>query len=191
MSLPDRQEGPDAKSRRRALLTVAAAAALALSACTVRPLYMKQTNAAGIEVGTSARLAQIGIQPVTTRYAQQVRNDLIFLFGRGAGEPKNPRYTLQLGVTSVKESLANVSVQDINVPTSEMLTLTATYVLTDTTTHAVVSKGKRTMTASFDVPSQEFAAIRAERDAQDRAARELAELLNLAIASDLAKHTET
>jgi len=40
--------------------------------------------------------------------------------------------------------------------------------------------------SSFDVPQQEYAAIRAQANAQSRAARELAEFLHLAIAQDLA-----
>jgi LPS-assembly lipoprotein len=37
------------------------------------------------------------------------------------------------------------------------------------------------------VPRQQYAALRAERDAQDRAAREIAEQLRLAVAQDLSK----
>jgi LPS-assembly lipoprotein len=42
--------------------------------------------------------------------------------------------------------------------------------------------------SSFDVPRQSFAEMRAEIDAQNRAARELAQLLQLAIAQDLSKN---
>jgi LPS-assembly lipoprotein len=41
--------------------------------------------------------------------------------------------------------------------------------------------------SSYDISTQQFAAYRALRDAEDRAARELADLLRLAIAQDLAK----
>jgi LPS-assembly lipoprotein len=51
----------------------------------------------------------------------------------------------------------------------------------------VVSNGDRQFSASYDVPRQEFAAVRAQRDAENRAARELAELLRLAIAQDLSR----
>ena len=56
------------------------------------------------------------------------------------------------------------------------------------TTGAIVQLAAYTLlrfTAAYDVPLQEFAAIRAERDAENRAARELAELLRLVIAQDL------
>ena len=67
------------------------------------------------------------------------------------------------------------------------MTLTATYVVTDITTGKQVAKGKRSIASAYDRPRQEFARRRAERDAENRAARELAELLQLAIAQEMSK----
>ena len=65
-------------------------ASLALvSACTVRPLYSNAPLTAGSTVGAAAELASISVKPVKTRYAQQVRNNLIFGFGRGAVGGRN------------------------------------------------------------------------------------------------------
>jgi LPS-assembly lipoprotein len=50
----------------------------------------------------------------------------------------------------------------------------------------VVATGRRNMSSSIDVPRQQYAALRAQNDAQQRAARELAQLLRFAIAQDLA-----
>ena len=47
--------------------------------------------------------------------------------------------------------------------------------------------GTRTVGASFDRPRQEFANLRAERDATKRAAEELAEQIYLAIAMQMSK----
>ena len=55
------------------------------------------------------------------------------------------------------------------------------------TSGEVVASGSRQIMSSYDVPRQEFAAYRARLNAEDRAARELAELLNLAIAQKLSK----
>jgi LPS-assembly lipoprotein len=51
----------------------------------------------------------------------------------------------------------------------------------------VVASGTRQFVSSYDVPRQEFAALRAKRDAENRAARELAELIRLAVAQDLTR----
>jgi LPS-assembly lipoprotein len=176
---------------KRLILAIALVVGLAIaaSACTVRPLYMKESPAAaGASAGTAAELQSIAIKPVTTRYAQLVRNELIFLLGGGAGEAVNPRYTLDLNVSSQQMStaVAPASTSDeVNVPTAATVTLTARYKLTELTSDKVVASGSRNITSSIDVPRQEYAAMRAESDAQQRAARELAQLLRLAIAQDL------
>jgi LPS-assembly lipoprotein len=163
----------------------------AASACTVRPLYMKENPAAaGASAGTAAELASVAVNPVKTRYAQLVRNELIFLLGGGAGEATNPRYTLDLNVSSQLMSSATAPAStrdDVNVPTAAILTLTAGYTLTDVATNKTVAKGSRDISSSIDVPRQQYAALRAENDAQQRAARELAQLLRFAIAQDLVR----
>src|SRR5690606_38368796 len=134
--------------------------------------------------------------PVDTRHAQQVRNHLIFLFNGGSGQPAAPRYALRLEVTRFDERGAVVQVGEDNEPSAGTLTLVADYVLTDLRGEVtkdtgadglVVTNGRRQIASAYDIPRQEYAALRAERDAEDRAARELAELLRLAIAQDLAR----
>ncbi|WP_192258201.1 LPS assembly lipoprotein LptE [Mesorhizobium silamurunense] len=189
MSLPDPEKSQAAHSLRRAALCGLVASLALVSACTVRPLYSSAPLTVGSQVGAAAELASISIKPVGTRYGQQVRNNLIFAFGQGSGEPASPAYTLDLGVTELIESAAIVQVQtEEDEPTAGTVTLTANYVLRDTATGTVVAVGKRSIPSSFDRPRQEFAAYRAQIDAENRAARELADLLRLAIAQDLAKH---
>jgi LPS-assembly lipoprotein len=165
--------------------------AVTASACTVRPLYMKEDPASvGASAGAAAQLASVAVKPVATRYAQLVRNELIFLLGGGAGEATNPRYTLDLAVTSQLMSSATApatAADDVNVPTAAILTLTARYTLTDLATNKMVAKGSRNISSSIDVPRQQYAALRAENDAQQRAARELAQLLRFAIAQDFVR----
>lgn len=156
------------------------------SACTVKPLYSNPSSD-GTQAGVTADLSSIAIKPVEQRYAQQVRNNLIFLFNKGAGQPAAAAYTLTLVVTAVHESAAVVQVGDDNEPTAGTVTLTAHYSLAGTSSAEVIASGRRQITSSYDVPRQEFAAYRARLNAEDRAARELAELLNLAIAQELSK----
>ena len=189
MSLPDREKtGVTRLLGRTALYGLVASLAL-VSACTVRPLYSNAPLTAGSTVGAAAELASISVKPVKTRYAQQVRNNLIFGFGQGSGEPATPAYVLDLGVTELVESAALVQIQtDEDEPTAGTVTLTSSYVLTDASTGAVIATGKRSVPSSFDRPRQEYASYRAQLDAEDRAARELADLLRLSVAQDLIKH---
>jgi len=173
------------------LLAGLAAALPALTACQVRPLHA--TPPAGAVAG--ADLSSIAIKPVGTRYAQEVRNHLIFLFSGGSGQPAAARYGLQLIVTQLKEEAAVVEVAEENEPSAGTMTLIASYTLTDREALGkdtpadgmVVATGNRQIASAYDIPRQEFAALRAERDAENRAARELAELLRLAIAQDLTR----
>ena len=183
MSLPERTP--------RSFPTVAILAALAVSlavsaGCTVTPLY-SNASAQAADTGMAAELSSIAIKPVNTRYAQEVRNHLIFLLNGGAGQPPAARYTLALGITALNESAAVVQIARENEPSAGTVTVISTYALTDNATGEAVASGKRQISASYDKPRQEFAALRAQRDAEDRAARELAELLRLALAQDLSR----
>src|SRR3954451_9948306 len=181
MSLPDREKTELGRLLRRIALAGLVGSLAFISACQVRPLY----SSAPLSTGSTANaeMASIAVKPVRTRYAQQVRNNLIFGFGRGAGEPASPLYSLDLGVTEGVESSALVqNGTDQDEPTAGSVTLTAGYTLTDAKTGAVIAVGKRAITSSFDRPRQEFASYRAQIDAENRAARELAEALQLSIA---------
>ena len=184
MSLPERTP--------RSFPTVAILAALAVSlavsaGCTVTPLYSNASAQAGADAGMAAELSSIAIKPVNTRYAQEVRNHLIFLLNGGGGQPPAARYTLALGITALNESAAVVQIARENEPSAGTVTVISTYALTENATGEAVASGKRQISASYDKPRQEFAALRAQRDAEDRAARELAELLRLALAQDLSR----
>ncbi|MER8973395.1 LPS assembly lipoprotein LptE [Mesorhizobium sp. M0902] len=187
MSLPDPKKA-ELTLRRIVLYGLLASVAL-VSACTVRPLYSSAPLIAGSQVGAAAELASISVKPVKTRYAQQVRNNLIFALGQGAGEPASPVYSLDLGVSELVESAAIEQVTtDEDEPTAGTVTLTANYVLSDAKTGTVIARGKRSIPSSYDRPRQEFASYRAQIDAENRAARELADVLRLSIAQDLIKH---
>jgi LPS-assembly lipoprotein len=185
MSLPERGRLFRAFRRRE---LVAAAAVLLLGGCTVRPLYMAEPAGTGGASGSMAStLSSISIKPVGARAAQEVRNQLVFLLDRGGAEPASPAYYLTLNVSEAVQATATTQISDVaNVPTADTLTLTGTYTLTDAKTNKPVLSGKRAVMSSFDVPQQEYAAIRAQANAQSRAARELAQVLHLAIAQDLA-----
>jgi LPS-assembly lipoprotein len=171
-------------------------ALLASAGCTVQPLYASRGFSAATQERTVApdesALGSVEILPVSTRVAQEVRNQLLFLLNGGGRKPESPRYTITLTVTAVSQSSASIQVARDEEPTAAQVALTASYVITDNfkekgSTPGPVAQGKRQMLSAYDVPRQEFAVARARRDAEDRAAREMAELLRLAIAQDLLK----
>lgn len=150
----------------------------ALAGCQVRPLY-------STESGTEGKLASISISEASGRVEQQVRNDLIFLFSGGAGETQNAVYHLEMGVTTKTAGVLN----DVKTDTarSGRVTVTADYNLTRAESGETLASGKRSAVAMVDFPAQEFAKLRAIRDAENRGARELAELIRADVASALAR----
>jgi LPS-assembly lipoprotein len=175
----------------RLLKTVGAAAMAALAGCTAGPLYSSSVAplaVAGAPAPTmSAVLGSVSVSEVRTRQAQEVRNELIFLLSGGRGSPVEAPYTLTLSASSASASSATTVITGVELaPTSAILTFTGAYVLRDSETQRIVGRGTRRATASYDVPLQPFAAQRAVRDAENRAARELAALLAAAVAADLA-----
>ncbi len=180
MSLPERKW----KSLSSFLRIAAFAGVVLAAACSVQPLYSNHpATASAVDGSIGTQLSSISVKPVPTRYAQEVRNHLIFYFGGGQGEPANPTYQLELGITKLNEVSAFVQIADEDQPTARTLTLISSYRLTKA--GQPIATGRRQVASQYDVPRQEFASLRAEIDAENRAARELAELLRLAVAQDL------
>jgi LPS-assembly lipoprotein len=176
------------KANSRLLVGFCLATALALQGCTVRPLYSSAPATATGDATMTAELASIAVKPVTTREAQQVRNQLVFLFYGGAAEPGAAVYSLDLKVTTRRDVTTSTQVTTIDEePSSASVTVIGNYRLTRIEGGEVVATGRRQVASSYDIPAQQYAALRAGRDAEDRAARELAELLRLAIAQDIAR----
>lgn len=149
-----------------------------LAGCQVRPLYSTPS-------GTEGKLASVSISEASDRVEQQVRNDLIFLFAGGAGEARNAVYHLEMDVTVRTVGVLN----DVRTDTSRSgrVTVTADYNLTKAESGETLASGKRSAVAMVDFPAQEFAKVRAIRDAENRGARELAELIRADVASALAR----
>jgi LPS-assembly lipoprotein len=170
-----------------------AALAAALAGCTVQPLYSTAGNtgiSASVAPDMRTKLASVSIEPANSIFEQSVRNRLIFLLGGGEGETKNPAYKLRMGLHHATVSAVVVDVGErsdrIGRPSAGSVRATSNYVLLNNDGKPVAS-GKRVVLASFDRPRQEFANLRAERDAEKRAADELAEQIYLSLAQNLSK----
>ncbi|MEO3387287.1 LPS assembly lipoprotein LptE [Mesorhizobium sp. CAU 1741] len=164
-----------------------------VAGCTVTPLY--GTSTASIspqDGGVAAQLASVEVTEATDRVGQELRNHLIFLLGGGGGQPANPAYRLQLATVAHVSRGPSISVSDVTLePSSGFLALRSDYSLVEADTGRVVSAGTRAVQAPFDNPGQNYASQRAVRDAENRAARELAEVLRLVVAQELQRATST
>ncbi|MET3586761.1 LPS-assembly lipoprotein [Pseudorhizobium tarimense] len=162
------------------LVMMVGAAAL-LSACQVRPLYSEAA-------GTGAKLADIAFTPADDRVEQVVRNRLIFLTSGGEGEPRLPQYQVALNVVAAYSDILDD--EDAVGLQPGRVVVTGTYTLTRIKDASVLKTGSRRVTALLDVSSQEFAELRAVRDAEERAGRELAEFIRADLAIALAEEPQ-
>jgi LPS-assembly lipoprotein len=167
------------------LLAVAALAGL-LAGC-FQPMYAECSD------GTPAlreKLMGVELPPVDkpngtrdARIGVEIRNALAFkLYGQATGAP--PTHKLVLRFTTTRSSL----ILDPNtaLPSSENYGIDAQYNLVDLATNKSVMTGSTFSRVSYDTFSgtmQRFARTRALRDAEDRAAQEIAENIQTRLAS--------
>ena len=158
-----------------------------LAACTVEPLNGTSSSRISND-GTSQSVRTImkstSVAPVSTRVGQQVRNNLLFELN-GGQLVEGGEYRVTLNVTSASRSLAIE--RDSLTPTSSQAVVSVTYRLVKSDSGDVISEGTRRAVASYDQTPQKFANERALRDAQNRAAKEVALYLRLAIGQALTK----
>ena len=189
MSLPERKNVLFARRVCVGSGSLLSAGLLAISACTVQPLYSDGAVANPSVTGSiGGELSAIAVKPVINRVGQEVRNNLLFLLYGGKAEPAAPRYTLTISVSAYSEASANIQVNRVNEPTAAIETVRASYKLVDSK-GKVVSNGDRQFAASYDVPRQEFAAVRAHATPRTAPPARVAELLRLAIAQDLSSRS--
>jgi len=164
-----------------------------LSACVVKPLYAVDTDLAtttsrAVPPNLIAKLASITIDEVSDVFAEHVRNHLIFLFGRGGGEPSDATYRLELNLKTSELATVAQNIGDrtdrTGRPSLAIVNATSNFKVYDKD-EKILFAHSRSVATSFDRHRQEFATVRAENDAMIRAANELAEQIYLDLAQTL------
>jgi len=171
---------------RIAARLVAVAALAGLTAGCFQPMYGEHAD------GTPAlrdKLMGIELPPVDkpnaspeARIGVGIRNALAFkLYGTATGTA--PTHKLVLKFQTSRSSL--IVSQTTGLPTTENVGIDAQYNLVELATNKSVMTGTTFSRVSYDIPGQmqRFARARAFRDAEDRAAQEIAENIQTRIAS--------
>jgi LPS-assembly lipoprotein len=166
------------------LLVVAALAAL--TAGCFQPMYAEHADGTP---GLREKLMGVEVPPVDKPNASQeariqveIRNALAFkLYGNATGMP--PTHRLILKFTTSRSSLMIDPATAL--PTSENFGIDAQYNLIEIASNKSVMTGATFSRVSYDIPGQlqRFARSRAFRDAEDRAAQEIAENIQTRLAS--------
>ncbi|CAN5224897.1 hypothetical protein BH10PSE8_BH10PSE8_03230 [soil metagenome] len=166
---------------RRAMLAVVLGAAALAGGC-FQPLYAENTRSI---VGGSIKdtMKEVDVPEIKGLVGHYLRNELVFELD-GGGEPDRTK-RLKFN-SSIAESIEVVTVDYANGRAdSAILVATATWTVTEIASGKVVSKGSNMVRAPYERSSQRFATVRAARDAQIRAAKNLATLIRGQIAADL------
>jgi len=183
---------PEFSKRNHRLLgrTVAAVVAgllgISTSGCGFHPLYAT-TEYGGANVSEAMKAVQIATIP--SRTGQRLRNELIF-GTTGGGEPSAPIYRLDV---ALRESVRNALVTQQGLATSQILELDAEFRLVRIKDNEVVFKAYSSTQAAYNltgvtgVTGSTYGDTRAVLDAENRAARTLADDVKTRVAAFLSR----
>jgi LPS-assembly lipoprotein len=169
------------------LIRISAVIALgALNAACFQPLYATQTIGGGPGVGTM--LAQVDVDYIAaangtpdSRIANEIQNALKFeLHG---GSAISPTHRLSIRMTTTRSSVITDTLTGR--VEAELTGIDASFALIELATGKTVMNGRSFSRVGSDYPGQQqrFARVRARLDAEDRAAKVLAENIRTRLAS--------
>lgn len=144
-----------------------------LSACGWRPLYGDR----GVTASAESQLALVEIEDIPGRIGYDMRQNLRTLFNFGGDAI--PSYQLKVKLREVREGLAiepDASITRFN------FHLYGDYELVDSITGRILYQGTRSSVAAYNVVDSQFATLAAQKDAEDRAVRDLSEEIKLSLA---------
>ena len=150
-------------------------------------MYATASNGASlVDVMKSVQVATI-----PSRTGQRLRNELVF-GTTGGGEPAAPVYRLDI---ALRESVRNTLVMNTGAPTGQILQLDAEFRVVRIKDNEPVFKGYSTAEAAYDLTGWSgttgsvYGDTRANLDAENRAARSLADTLKTRVAAFLSRDT--
>jgi LPS-assembly lipoprotein len=165
---------------------LAVAALAALTAGCFQPMYAEHSDGSP---GLREKLMGVELPPIDkpnasreARLGVEIRNALAFkLYGSATGMP--PTHRLVIRFTTTRSTL--IVSPTTALPTSENYGIDAQYNLIELATNKSVMTGTTFSRVTYDIPGsiQRFARSRAFRDAEDRAAQEIAENIQTRLAS--------
>jgi LPS-assembly lipoprotein len=154
-----------------------AAVAILSAGCGWQPLY--GPTASGADLKDVMRSVQISTVP--GRVGQRVRNELVYLT-TGGGESGAPQYRLDI---AIRETVMNTLATSTGATEGQVYQLYTEFKLVSLKTDKVVMRGHSNARAAFDKVDSVFADLRARRDAENRAAKTIAEAIRTRLAGYL------
>ena len=144
-----------------------------------RPMYASNQNGQSVQDS----LAAVQVATIPSRVGQRLRNELVFQNTQG-GQPAPPAYRLEIGI---KESLGSTLVKSTGEALSQVYNLEAAFTLVRISDKKVLVKGNSYARAEFERFQQIYSNVRAKEDAENRAARQIADDLKTRLAAVLSR----
>lgn len=152
-----------------------------VAGCGFQPLYGDGPGGAQLD----EVLRTVSIAPIPGRVGQRIRNELIFAT-TGGDYSEAPNYRLEI---AIRESVQDVVVAKTGESEGRGYRLLAAFKLIRLEDDTVVIDGKSVARAAYDNLDSTFADIRARRDAENRAARVVADDIQTRIATALSRQS--
>lgn len=163
------------------MLAVSLLLAGIVAGCGFRPLYKQAGN-----TNTVQEFSHISIVQPEDRPSQQLRNFLLDSL-TPYGQPDRPLYRLDYRLT---ETVASVFVTRTEEITRNNLQLTASVYLRDYQSGTVLTSLSTTSQASYNVTLADYANLVSEKNARERALRDVAEQIRLRLGNYFDRRTE-
>jgi len=184
MSSPRGQEDSTPSWERRSFLRAVAFAGLlgpVLAACegasAFRPMYGASNMA-----DTEAKLASVSFGTIPGRVGQRIRNELVFQ-STGGGHGLPPKYHLDV---AIREQVVSTLVRKDGESQSQVYNLEAKFQLIRIADKAVLLEGMSYGRAGFERYDSIYSNVKAREDAENRAARTVAQDIKTRLAAYLA-----
>lgn len=154
--------------------------AAAAAGCQFQPMYA-QTPLFGSGPSLRDTLKDVDVASIDGRIGSELRNDLIFELTGGSGNQPNAPYRLTMVVTTnAVNPIVDVT---SGRPETEIISFDVTYKLHDVVRDRNVLTEKALARVTLDRGPQRFARVRAQRDAENRAAKVVAEQIRARLAT--------
>jgi LPS-assembly lipoprotein len=165
-------------------LATAGLIAVALGGC-FQPMYGDRSLTGGPDVRAAMR--DVEISAIDGRVGQEVRNDLIFELTGGEGNPAGAPYRMKLNVaTSTFYPVIDLTSGRAS---AETVSLDVTYSVQNVANNKTLLTERALARVTIDRTQQRFARVRAVRDAENRAAKVVAEQIRSRLAAFFLTHS--
>ena len=157
-------------------------AGVALAGCGdagFRPRY----GPTGLGAEVNEKFKQVDFAPIPGRVGQRIRNEMVFQ-STGGGQALPPTHRFEVVIS---ENIVSTLVRPTGEAEGQVYTLQAAFRLIDTSSKKVVFQGTSHARAAFERFESIYSNVRAREDAENRAARSIADDIKTRLAAYLSR----